>query len=147
MDITTVSSERFTIESGYRVTIQVPPQHAKEILTAVGSVTDLTYGDYDQVAFTAMVGVQQFRSLPTSRNGASGEVLEVPCTELSFVLPKGPALLTTVLAAIYATHPYEEPVIFVNELVSTRHIPGVDEENPNRFWNREALDWVPKVHR
>ena len=52
-----------------------------------------------------------------------------------------------VLRSIYASHPYEEPVVFVETCVRTLHIRGVDEDNPNRFWNNEAEDWVPEEHR
>jgi hypothetical protein len=55
--------------------------------------------------------------------------------------------LERLIGAIYAAHPYEEPVILVSAGVRTRHITGIDEDNPNRFWNRPTEDWVPTEHR
>ena len=52
--------------------------------------------------------------------------------------------------AMISAHPYEEPVIQLVEATRTRHVPGQDEGNPNRFWNRsdtEMPEWVPAAHR
>ena len=94
-----------------------------------------------------MPGVQQFRSCGTGRNAATARVVEVACTELSVFLPDDPALTARVLEAVYHAHPYEEPVIFVTPCLRTLHIRGMEKDNPNRFWNNAAEDWVPDEHR
>jgi len=121
--------------------------HAKEILDAVLSATSLTYGDYDSVAFTTSIGAQQFRALAGCRHGAAEAVVEVPCVEVTFYISQASDTLSHALAAVYNAHPYEEPVILINEILSTRHVKGVDDDNPNRFWNRDTPDWVPEIHR
>ncbi len=107
----------------------------------------LKYGDYDRVTFRTALGIQQFRSLGSGRNTATERVVEVPCVELSFFIGGDEARAVQTLRNIYAVHPYEEPVIFVEPCVRTLHIRGMDEDNPNRFWNNEAEDWVPEEHR
>lgn len=140
-------SNRFTLIEGYRITVQVPTAQAPEVLAAVTEKQSLKYGSYEAVAFTSTNGTQQFRTLPGARNKPTEEICQVTCQEISFHIPKDPAALTIVLEALYRSHPYEEPVIFVAETTSTRHVAGMDDDNPNRFWNRPTLDWVPDVHR
>ena len=140
-------SPRFQTESGWRVTVQVPQAHAADILTAVREKAALTWGDYDTVSFESTAGTQRFRSLGTGHNPASDGIMEVACVELAFFLPGNEAgdeaEAAGVLEAIYGVHPYEEPVIFVQPSVRTLHIRGMDEDNPHRFWNRPAGEWVP----
>lgn len=69
------------------------------------------------------------------------------CVELQIFVPKLGADLEPVIRAIYHAHPYEEPVIQLLPAARTRHRRGQDEDNPNRFWNQDAADWVPKAHR
>jgi hypothetical protein len=74
-------------------------------------------------------------------------VVEVPCVELSFFLSHDEPKAVQVLKSIYSSHPYEEPVVLVESCLRTLHIRGMDEDNPNRFWNCETEDWVPEQHR
>lgn len=134
-------SDRFTQESGFHITVQVPDTHVKIVLDGILEAAPLTQGDYDNVAFKTASGIQQFRSLGTGRNPQSPGVVDVPCLELSFFLPEDTALVASVLEAIYHTHPYEEPVIRVQDALRTRHIPGRDEDNPNRIWMSPEADW------
>ncbi len=147
MTLPKFENDRFVPEDGLRVIVQVPDTDAQKIVDAILAVTDLRYGDYDSVTFKTVAGTQQFRSLGSGRNTATGKVVEVPCVELSVFLPSDEAHATQVLKQIYAAHPYEEPVVFVAPCVRTRHIRGLDEDNPNRFWNGDAPDWVPEQHR
>ncbi len=50
-------SDRFTVETGTRILVQVPAEAAPRVLTAITAEDSLGYGDYDQVAFTASAGV------------------------------------------------------------------------------------------
>ena len=54
-------------------------------------------------------------------------------------------MLKEVVTAIYQAHPYEEPIIFIQNCLRTLRIRGADIDNPNRFWNRQGVDWVPKA--
>jgi len=140
-------SERFTTENGFRITVQVPQVHADQILEAVLREDRLRYGDYEAVSFQSQPGAQRFRSLGSGRNEATEATVEVPCVELSFFLGSDEPRALQVLAAVYTAHPYEEPVVLMTPCTRTLHIRGLDEDNPNRFWNRKAEDWVPDAHR
>ena len=71
----------------HRVCVQTPQMHIAELLAAVTAVDPLLWGDCDCVSFATNVGEQRFRTLPSARNKATGEIVVVPCVELSFVLP------------------------------------------------------------
>ncbi len=144
---TTLRSDRFTIEAGTRLLIQVPQQAAAGLLQAILSRETLRWGDYDQVAYITRPGVQQFRSLPGGRNLATDQAVEVACVELQIFVPKQGQALGPLLCAIYHAHPYEEPVIQLIAAARSLHRRGQDEANPNRFWNQETADWVPEAHR
>ncbi|MGJ8572934.1 MAG: hypothetical protein ACSHXI_19795 [Hoeflea sp.] len=147
MSLPVLETKRFTQENGYRITVQSPDQSVPKIMEHILAEATLKYGDYDSVTFKTAAGVQQFRSLGSGRNAATKTVVEVPCVELSFFLESNEALVTRVIEAVYAAHPYEEPVVFVEACLRTVHIRGLDEDNPNRFWNAAPADWVPKEHR
>ena len=142
-----LQTSRFIPEPGNRVTVEVPAPDVARVLASVIAVDALTYGDYDQVAFTSAGGVQQFRSLPQGRNPATDAAVQVPCVQLSFFIAGAPDHLTRVIEAVYDAHPYEEPVITVASVLRCLHVRGLDEDNPNRFWNRPVADWVPQEHR
>ena len=147
MQFPDLKNDRFVPEQGAVVSVQVPEMHGQDIIDAVLSQVDLKYGDYDRVCFRSAPGVQMFRSLGQGRNAATEAAVEVPCVELSFFLNVDQEGLIALLQRIYAQHPYEEPVIFVSPCIRTLHIRGLDEDNPNRFWNRDSADWVPEAHR
>lgn len=144
---TGLCSSRFTLEPGTRILVQVPQPAAAQVLAAVLEVEPLTWGDYDQVAFTTQAGTQQFRSRPGGRNGPTEVAVEVPCVEVQLFVPRQGQALEQVICAIYHAHPYEEPVIQLIAAQRSCHVQGMDESNPNRFWNQNTADWVPEAHR
>lgn len=120
--------------------------HVERLLAAVATVDLLIWGDYDQVSFTTTAGQQRFRTLPSARNAATTTISRVACVELPFTLP-AEADLHAVLAALCAAPAYEEPVIYITQTLRTLHNRGAGEDNPNKFWNRSAEDWLPAAHR
>lgn len=146
MQLPPLVSDRFYTESGLHVRVQVPESREAALRSAILSATALQYGDYDSVTFTTAPGTQRYRSCGTGRNAATPDVVDVPCVELTFFL-ENDVSAAQVIEAIYADHPYEEPVILVQPCLRTRHIRGMDEDNPNRFWNRPGEDWVPGALR
>lgn len=146
-DNTVTAASRFTLQQGTRVLVQVPQQAAGRVLMAMLAVEPLGWGDYDQVAFTTCAGVQQFRSRPGARNAATEVAVEVACVELQVFVAKSGAALQSLITAIYQAHPYEEPVIQLIPAQRSCHVRGMDEDNPNRFWNQKSADWVPAAHR
>ena len=147
MTLPKLHNDRFIPEQGLRVIVQVPDTHVQKIIESVLAIDTLKYGDYDSVTFKTAAGIQQFRSLGSGRNIATGSIVEVPCVELSFFLTCDEEQTVQVLKSIYDSHPYEEPVVFVEPCLRATHIRGMDEDNPNRFWNGHAEEWVPKEHR
>ncbi|MEW2913366.1 hypothetical protein [Leisingera sp. JC11] len=147
MKMPELKTGRFVPEDGLRITVQVPETHVQRIVDAVLAVSALKYGDYDRVTFQTAAGTQTFRSLGSGRNSATETAVQVPCVELSFFLGQEAAGKVRILESIYASHPYEEPVIYVAPCLRTLHIRGMDEDNPNRFWNSAPEDWVPDAHR
>lgn len=147
MTLPKLDNDRFVPENGLRIIVQVPDTQTQQIIDAVLVDDALRYGDYDRVAFRTASGIQQFRSLGSGRNTATEKVVEVPCVELSFFTSSDETRVVQALRNIYSSHPYEEPVIFVEPCVRTLHIRGMDENNPNRLWNNGAEDWVPAEHR
>jgi len=142
-----MTSARFTVERGTRILVQVPPEASDRVWAAILKEDPLSYGDYDQVGFTAPAGVQHFRALGSGRNAATIDIVTVDCVELQMFTVKTGQELEPLLGAIYHSHPYEEPVIQLLPGARTRHIRGQDEDNPNRFWNRENVDWIPAEHQ
>ncbi len=147
----TINSPRFQTQTGFLVTVQTPEVSAQALIDAVLVAAPLAYGDYDRVAYFSASGQQQFRSLGGGRNAATDEAVTVVCRELRFFLTDDPTILEAVMAALYDAHPYEEPVILVTPCLRGLHIRGLDEDNPNRFWNQgdnpAAQAWVPAAHR
>ena len=146
MTLPKLTTERFISEHGFRITVQVPDENAKIVTAEILNQSDLEYGDYDSVTFKTAIGVQQFRSLGGGRNAATETILEVPCIELSFFLANDEALVARVIEAIYSVHPCEEPVMYGKACLRILHIRGLDEDNPNRFWNAAPANWLPNQH-
>ncbi len=142
-----LKSNRYNVEEGLLIAVQIPQSHAEKMLEAIYQVVPLKYGDYDRVSFRTAIGTQNFRTLPTARNMPTEDTVSVQCQEIQFFVPNDTPNLPQILETIYSQHPYEEPVVFVNPTNRTLHIRGTDEDNPNRFWNNENQDWLPDQHR
>jgi len=138
-------TDRYTTETGFLILFQVPEPAADAVCAHIRTVTPMIYGDYDAVQFQTAPGRQSFRAFGHGHNAATSDIVHVPCVEVSFFID-APALDAT-LKAIYHAHPYEEPVIYAQPTLRSLHIRGLDEDNPNRFWNQTTPDWVPDEHR
>ncbi len=147
MPVRMEESERFFTETAVLIAVQVPQAQLERVQEAVEEVHTLKYGDYDKVSFATAPGVQRFRALGTGRNAATEAAVTVPCVELRFTAVADAAALTRIVTAIYGVHPYEEPVIHMMPALRMRHVRGMDEDNPMRFWNSPPEDWVPEAHR
>lgn len=136
------------VEAGYRLLVQVPEDHVGDLLEAVKAIDSLAYGHYDRVSFRSGVGVQSFRPCPGAHGGAFEEIFDVPCLELTFLISKDTDVLSEVLEALYQAHPYEEPVMVIEKVLSTRFRYDEDtKSNPRKYWNRQDLAWVPEAQR
>lgn len=139
--------ERYHIETGLRILVQCPAEALPRVEAAVLACDPLAHGDYDRVSFHSAAGVQRFRARGGGRNRATEDTVQVACVEWQIFTTAEGAALDALIRAIYAAHPYEEPVIHLVPAQRCRHRRGMDEDNPNRFWNRDPADWVPPQHR
>ena len=136
MDITQLEIENASLVGEYLVRVQIPPEDVPRILSVITSVAPLKYGKYEQVAFRSNTGILQFKSLEGSIQGETG-LEQLPSDEISFTLPRDDQVITAVIEAIYESHPYEEPVILIQPVMSTRFKYETAQDNPNKWWHNE----------
>jgi dinuclear metal center YbgI/SA1388 family protein len=107
-----------------KVVTFVPHAQAQAVLDALAAAGAGAIGDYDRGAFT-VEGTGTFRPLAGAHPtiGQVGAVETVPETRLEMVLPR--ARRAAVLAALRATHPYEEPAFDVHELAAEPSACGI----------------------
>jgi len=65
--------------------------------------------------------------------------------ELSFELDDDQALLEQLIELIFQVHSYQEPVIRVASVLTSRSKGLDDKDNPNRWWNTTG-DWKKTPH-
>jgi hypothetical protein len=140
LDLRKLETENTTIEMGYLVRVQIPADDVSRVLESITQVSPLRYGNYEQVAFRYNAGTLQFKPLEGSQDGDI-DLIHVACDEISFYLPKNEKMLAAVIEAIFESHPYEEPVILIQEVLSTRFKYTGTKDNPNKWWNRPEEDW------
>ncbi len=78
----------------------------------------MRFGPYERWAWWSAPGVEQFRPVEGAKPtvGQVSRLERVPSVRLEFVLPLDPDVLDRVLTqGLVPSHPWEEPVVFVNE--------------------------------
>lgn len=135
-----LETESAAIVHEYHVRVQIPTDEVSTVLEAIIKVSPLRYGNYEQVAYRCSAGTLQFKPLEGSKPG-DDDLIHIPCDELSFTVPKNDKMITSVIEAIYQNHPYEEPVIIIQEVMSTRFKYGQTNDDQNKWWNRPEIDW------
>lgn len=120
MDTKKLATEGATIDKECLFRVQIPPDDVSKVLEAIRNITPLRYGNYEQVAFRSSTGMQQYRPLVGSRTGEV-ELIRIPCDEISFTVPERDEVITAVIEAIFESHPHEEPVIMIQEVICTRY--------------------------
>lgn len=140
MDTDQFETTHATIEHGYLFRVQIPTDDVSAVLDAIVEVSSLRYGNYEQVAFRSSTGSQQFKPLEGSMPGETG-LITISCDEISFTVPKNDETVAAVIEAIFQSHPYEEPVILIQEVMSTRFKYGQSADNRRKWWNRPEVDW------
>lgn len=105
-----------------KITTYVPAAGADAVRAALAGAGAGTIGDYDQASFST-AGEGRFRPLPGADPtiGKVGEPEVVAEVRIEAVLPRGRR--TTVVAALVAAHPYEEPAYDVVELADPGSAP------------------------
>lgn len=124
------------------LTFQAPPEDVDRIMEAVVRITPLTMGNYDYNAYQSGPGVERYRPLDGAAAGAEREIRKRPGTvEVIFELPDDRAILAQVVEAIFQAHSYQEPVIRLQDILTSRSKGLDDSVNPNRWWNTTG-DWM-----
>lgn len=123
------------------LTVQAPLDDIDRLMAAVTQVTPLAMGKYDSNAFQSGAGVERYRPLEGAAAGPETEVRKRPgVVEVSFELADDRALVEEVIEAIFASHSYQEPVIRIATILTSRSKGLDDSANPNRWWNTTG-DW------
>jgi hypothetical protein len=105
----------------YRISVYVPPSSLDAVLAAARRHSSLQYGQYDHVAHWTSVGVEHFHPLPTAKPeiGSIGQTSRIDTIRLEFAIERDPDLLDRLVGDVLETHPWEEPVVFVDEAYAT----------------------------
>ena len=92
----------------YKLTVYIPASHVTQVKKALFAAGAGRYANYDCCAWQVL-GEGQFRPLQGSHPylGTPGELSSVPEYRVEMLVPE--AVATAVLAALRASHPYEEP--------------------------------------
>lgn len=124
MDAKKLKTKKATIQEECLVRVQIPADDVSHVLKAIIKVVPLRYGNYEQVAFRYNAGTQQFKPLEGSKSGEAA-LRHIPCDEISFTVPKHDEIISAVIEAIFESHPHEEPVILIQEVMCTRRKKGL----------------------
>jgi hypothetical protein len=125
----------------FLLTLQAPVEDVDRIMEGVIGIAPLAMGKYDGNAYQSGEGIERYRPLEGAAAGPETELRKRPgVVAVSFELPLDRSLLERVIDAIFQVHSYEEPVIRVETILSSRSKGLDDRSNPNRWWNR-AGDW------
>ncbi len=122
-------------------TIQAPGEDIDRLLAAITAIAPLAMGHYDSNAYQSAPGIEHYRPLQGAAAGAETGIRRRPGTvELSFELPDDQALAERVIEAIFEVHSYQEPVIRLQPILTSRSKGLDDSANPHRWWNTTG-DW------
>ena len=123
------------------LTFQAPAEDVDRIMAAVVAIVPLTMGVYDSNAYQSAPGVERYRPLEGAAAGAESGLRQRPgVVEVVFELPDAQDVTERVIEAIFQAHSYQEPVIRLQTILSSRSKGLDDSKNPNRWWNSTG-DW------
>lgn len=127
------------------LTVQAPADDVDRIMAAVTRVTPLSMGKYDSNAYQSGAGIERYRPLEGAAAGPENDVRKRPgVVEVSFELADDRALVEEVIEAIFECHSYQEPVIRISSILTSRSKGLDDSANPHRWWNTGG-DWKKSV--
>jgi hypothetical protein len=136
-ETTSVAMERVVF-----MTFQAPSEDVDRIMGEVVKVTPLAMGKYDSNSYQTGAGMERYRPLEGAAAGAETDVRKRPgIVEVSFELPDDRHVVDRVIEAIFQSHSYQEPVIRLQPLLSSRSKGLDDSANRNRWWNTTG-DWL-----
>lgn len=123
------------------MTVQAPVEDIERIMAAVTAIVPLAMGAYDSNAFQTAPGTERYRPLEGAAAGAETAIRYRPgVAEVGFEVPDDQALLERTVEAVFQAHSYQEPVIRLQPILTSRSKGHDDRDNPNRWWNTSG-DW------
>ena len=137
LDLSSLESQSATVCREFKIQTYLPEEDVAKSLKAITEIVPLRIGSYENVAFHSQPGIQKFRPIKGSHLGDSSEVFDFSVVELTFSIPHDEEALKKVIDKIFEVHIAEEPVIYIEEIWSTRAKSYSEKSNPNRFWNRD----------
>jgi hypothetical protein len=127
------------------VAVQAPGEDIDRLMQAITAIAPLSMGRYDSNAYQSAPGIEIYRPLEGAAAGAETEIRKRPGTvELQFELPADQTLVEQVIEAIFEVHSYQEPVIRIQPILTSRSRGLDDSANPHRWWNTTG-DWKTKA--
>ena len=130
-----------TLQSMLLVMFQAPTEDVDRIMTEVTAVIPLVMGKYDSNSYQSAEGVERYRPLQGAAAGPETELRKRSgVVEICFEMPEDKQLVEKVVEAIFQAHSYQEPVIRIQPILSSRSKGLDDSGNPNRWWNTTG-DW------
>ena len=123
------------------LTVQAPPEDVERLMTEVTLITPLAMGNYDSNAYQSAGGIERYRPLAGAAAGAETDTRQRPgIVEISFELPDDRDLVEKVVETIFLFHSYQEPVIRIMPILTSRSKGTDQSRNPHRWWNTGG-DW------
>jgi len=124
------------------VRVFAPEADVDRIMSHVCEIDPLVQGaKYDCNAFQSASGIERYRPLEGAAAGPETDVRKRPgVAEVSFELSDDQELLERIVETVFHVHSYEEPVIRVQEMLTSRSRGLDDSANPYRWWNTTG-DW------
>ena len=105
------------LRSVYRIVVFVPQESVPALQQALCSTGALRYGKYSDVLWLSSAGKESFTPLAGSApsSGNQGEMSTLASVQVVFTIARDDEALRSVIAAIQSAHPWEEPVVYVDE--------------------------------
>ena len=119
VDSRQLETKNATVQDECLFRVQIPSDDVPRVLNAIAKATSLRYGNYERVSFRCCQGMQQYKPLAGSKTGEA-ELVNILSDEISFTVPRHAKTITAVIDALFESHPYEEPVILIQDVMSTR---------------------------
>lgn len=138
-DLSSFKTQSATVCREFKIQTYLPEGDVAKTLNAITEIAPLQIGSYENVAFHSQPGIQKFRPIKGSHLGDSSQVFDFSVVELTFSIPHDDEVLKAVIDRIFEVHIAEEPVIYIEEIWSTRAVSYLEKSNPNRFWNRDKF--------
>jgi hypothetical protein len=116
------------------ITVFVPTEAVEVLTEAVFATGAARYGNYTNVLWKSGPGIEQFTPLEGS-SPTLGQIDKAETNasiQLMFSIPRDQKLLERILAVTREFHPWEEPVIYVDECTAVQTQPDIGTLKDNK---------------